>query len=361
MSLVCEIIEKNLDIFAGKSLLVTGANLDLSIISKLLEKTSYLTIFTSDLTLFFKLKNFFNIKENPNENLDSIYEIEDKNLSICYAMDPKDQLKRKYDECLLSITKSKPENIFLLNILKKYLVSDGFFITAGANDEGIKGIESSLKLLGNTATIDTARKCRLYKTLVKDFSDNQNPLFTYTLSDYGVNLSISQYPGVFSAKGLDIGTKTLLDYLNPNLNNLIKNNQNILDVCSGSGVIGLYLKAKNNSLNLTFADIYANALESVKINSQNNNLDARVIPSDMLDSTDKYDLIIANPPFHAGVNVVLEATLKLFRTAKDHLNNNGQLIIVANSFLPYTDYLKQYFETVNIVHSTPKFKIYQAF
>lgn len=73
---------------------------------------------------------------------------------------------------------------------------------------------------------------------------------------------------------------------------------NIIDLGCGSGCIGLSLKKKVDNSSVTLLDISEDALLVAKENANNLNLDVKYIQSDMWDNvTDKYDVIISNPPY----------------------------------------------------------------
>lgn len=79
-------------------------------------------------------------------------------------------------------------------------------------------------------------------------------------------------------------------------NNLL--NANVLDLCCGSGAIGLSLKNKIKTLNVTLSDISDGALEVTRKNSKLLGLDVNIVKSDLLkDINDKYDIIVSNPPY----------------------------------------------------------------
>ncbi|MDJ1648408.1 peptide chain release factor N(5)-glutamine methyltransferase [Mycoplasma phocimorsus] len=73
----------------------------------------------------------------------------------------------------------------------------------------------------------------------------------------------------------------------------------ILDLCAGSGCIGLSLKNNfNRSVKVCLADNSKEAIEQIKINAQENNLDVEIIESNMFDNIkQKFDYIISNPPY----------------------------------------------------------------
>ena len=74
----------------------------------------------------------------------------------------------------------------------------------------------------------------------------------------------------------------------------------------------------------------------------------------------KFDLIISNPPFHDGIDTAYRAVTELITQAKWHLNQGGELRIVANAFLPYPELLRQHFGDYEVVAQTGKFKVYSV-
>ena len=72
-------------------------------------------------------------------------------------------------------------------------------------------------------------------------------------------------------------------------------------------------------------------------------------------SSEKFDLIICNPPFHEEHTVGDHIAKRLFNHAKQHLNTKGQLIIVGNRHLGYHSTLKSNFKNVEILASNSKF------
>lgn len=82
---------------------------------------------------------------------------------------------------------------------------------------------------------------------------------------------------------------------------LIKENgkyHNILDLCCGSGFIGIALKKAFPSLNIFQSDISNAAIKQTLINLKINNLKNNVIKSNMFHNIyQKFDVIISNPPY----------------------------------------------------------------
>ena len=72
----------------------------------------------------------------------------------------------------------------------------------------------------------------------------------------------------------------------------------ILDMCTGSGYIGIALKKWNPLLEVVCVDIDKNAISQTKINSKLNNVHIEIIKSNLFEKVlGKFDLIISNPPY----------------------------------------------------------------
>ncbi|MGR5541812.1 methyltransferase, partial [Vibrio campbellii] len=66
------------------------------------------------------------------------------------------------------------------------------------------------------------------------------------------------------------------------------------------------------------------------------------------------------PPFHSGLDTSYSATETLLAEAPKHLNHQGQMFVVASSFLKYIPIIEQAFGQCQTLDKTNKFAIYQA-
>ncbi len=72
----------------------------------------------------------------------------------------------------------------------------------------------------------------------------------------------------------------------------------ILDLCCGSGAIGLALKNRLPNSIVSMSDISKDALEVANQNKKVLNLDVNIIESDLFNNIEeKYDCIVSNPPY----------------------------------------------------------------
>ena len=92
-------------------------------------------------------------------------------------------------------------------------------------------------------------------------------------------------------------TEELVEKTIKKIKNKFDKKINILDLCTGSGCIAITLKKEVNS-NVIASDISTSALEVAKENIKLNNVDIKLIESDLFNNiSDKFDCIISNPPY----------------------------------------------------------------
>ena len=126
--------------------------------------------------------------------------------------------------------------------------------------------------------------------------------------------------GVFSKKGLDFGTRTLLESLPEDLKG------DILDFGCGYGPIGIYLK-KSYDCEVDMLDINERSVSLAKKNANLNNAKVNIFLSDIYSNVNKkYDYIVTNPPIRVGKQILY----KILFDAKDYLKENGKIYLVIN-------------------------------
>ena len=166
-------------------------------------------------------------------------------------------------------------------------------------------------------------------------------------------------------------TEELVDWLiSDHLN--IDNQKRVIDLCTGSGCIGISIDINNNYLDVTISDISNKALKVCEINKKNLNSKVKIIELDLnLISREnkKYDIIISNPPYIPpsesdllDKNVKYEPDIALF-TPKDNplhfyekifefaslnLSNNGIIYLEINP--NYTKEFNQLLTNYSVNH-----------
>lgn len=137
-----------------------------------------------------------------------------------------------------------------------------------------------------------------------------------------LNLCFRSCDSIFSKNKIDDGTRTLLETIAKKCTLT----GNCLDLGCGLGVIGIAL-CKKYALNFDMVDINSTAVKLSRQNTITNNVQRQtnVFESDGFSAVkNMYNNIITNPPIKTGKTLLFS----LMNGAYEHLNQNGQLILV---------------------------------
>jgi len=264
------------------------------------------------------------------------------------------QLQENSNALLFFMPKAKQEAAYLFACILPQLQQGAEIFVVGENRGGVKGCEKLLASYGiKLNKIDSARRCSLYfGTLNQTVPAFQlEPWFEhFEVALPAKTLQVKSLPGVFNHGKLDEGSQLLLEQL-PAMHGTV------LDFGCGAGIIGasqdlLY------PIQISLLDVSAYAIASTQATLKENAIAGTVIASDGLSEVkQRFDFIVSNPPFHAGIATQYETTETFLAQAKQHLRENGELWIVANSFLQYESLIKQHFSRYETKLDNKKFKI----
>lgn len=167
---------------------------------------------------------------------------------------------------------------------------------------------------------------------------------------------LQQYFGVFSANNIDHATQFLLDNLD-----IKQNEQRIMDLASGNGVIAYSIRQQHPDVELHLLDDFYLAIESAKLNLPEQNIFFHY--NDGLDdiADNFFDLVVSNPPFHFEYETNIEVSVRLFHDVKRCLNKNGRFLIVASRHLNYSTHLSGIFGSTRVIAKNNKFEILECF
>lgn len=177
---------------------------------------------------------------------------------------------------------------------------------------------------------------------------------------YGLKINVNEFTLIPRYE-----TEYLIELTLKEIKKMNLDNQKILDLCTGSGAIGLTLKSLLPSSEVTLSDISKDALMVANKNKNELNLDVNIIESDLFKNIPgKFDIIISNPPYvmtneTLPKDVLYEPHLALysgpkgidhieeiFKNIKSHLNNKYLIALEINekSEPDITNLIKTYFE-----------------
>ncbi|WP_313739821.1 class I SAM-dependent methyltransferase [Pseudomonas sp.] len=262
-----------------------------------------------------------------------------------------------FEAAVVFLPKSRELASYLLDALAARLPGRELFLV-GEKRGGIEGAAKTLKAFGTARKLDSARHCQLWQVTVEHAPaapvlNDLAQRFELPLADGP--LQVLSLPGVFSHGRLDRGTALLLQHLED------LPTGKVLDFGCGAGVLGAVVKRRYPESQVTLLDVDAFAVASSRLTLAANGLDADVISGDGIDHAPvELDLILSNPPFHTGVHTDYRASETLMEKSGKHLRKDGEMRLVANTFLRYKPLIEAALGNCSVLTEDAGFRIYQA-
>lgn len=269
-------------------------------------------------------------------------------------------LEEKFDHVILSLPRGKPRLEMLLNFAGYVLNTDGRIWLLGENKAGIRSAFSRLEeRYSQVSKVDSARHCCLFEAKHPRTSVDFNPA-DYATSwrldkNYG-SLHICSLPGVFAEGRLDAGTEMLLETL-PSLAPF----GSVLDFGCGCGIISALMAKLDPDACITMTDIDIFALNAAGKTMEANGFQAKILPGDGLGAlTQKFDLIVSNPPFHHGYKTDMGLSMRLLDPVRNFLSKKGSLVMVVNRHIPYRKWLDEKFGCHEVLRKDSRYQVLRA-
>jgi 16S rRNA (guanine1207-N2)-methyltransferase len=226
-----------------------------------------------------------------------------------------------------------------LHVLK---VGGRLYVT-GAKDRGILTIAKRMEqLFGAVETLE--------------ISKGQRVLLTRKSTAAEATTERAALP-VFADNKLDEGTRLLLDALE------VHATDEALDIGCGGGLIGLHIARLASKGSVTMVDVSLAAVAaSQQAVAESKLTNIRVVASDGAQAvlTERFDLVVTNPPFHQGGIQTTAVAERFIREAAQVLRPQGHFYLVANRFLKYEPVLRACFQHVEEVGGDTRYKVLRA-
>ena len=159
--------------------------------------------------------------------------------------------------------------------------------------------ENSQQFTNNISEQLTKEKEELYFSLIDKHIEKNVPLSHLVGFEYFYDRKFKVTKDVLSPR---METEELIYKVIEYIKSINKNNIKILDLCTGSGIIGITLRKEleSKSLEVVASDISEEALKVAKENAIMNKAEVKFIQSDIFENiNEKFDIIVSNPPYIA--------------------------------------------------------------
>ncbi len=247
----------------------------------------------------------------------------------------------------------------VLHAVAARLTAGGQCLVHGHNDEGIKGARRPCaEVFAEVEAVDARRHCRVWRCAgPRDVGRGE-------LDDWATEVRARvgadevrwwSWPGLFAHGRLDPGSRLLLDAL-PDL----APGTAVLDHACGAGALGRALLDRHPGIALDGLDIDALAIHAARRNLPEAGAlwlsdGWTAVPPDR-----RWDVVVSNPPWHAGVRTDWSALRDLVAGAARRLNPGGRLWMVVSGGAPVEGPLRERFEAARIARRTPSYVVVEA-
>jgi len=262
-----------------------------------------------------------------------------------------------YAGALLRIPKEKQALEFALHLIAGRLKTGQPLWLYGGNKEGIKSAKKALSPLYEAIeSVGAKNHCRVWSGVRSEHQPKGDLADWWQRSEInldGTPCAWSSLPGVFARGRLDPATALLIEAL-PTQNEKVS----ILDFGCGPGAISRALQNRYPRADLHLLDADAIALVCARVN----------VPSVHYYESDgwahapsgPFDLIVSNPPIHAGKVEDHRMLDTLITESPKYLMPGGQLILVGQGRLRLEARMKQVFRKPVMLNRNSRFQVWSS-
>jgi 16S rRNA (guanine1207-N2)-methyltransferase len=267
-----------------------------------------------------------------------------------------------FEKIIYRVSKERALVNHCINHSFRLLKTGGRLLLLGGKQDGIKtNAKSAAAVFGSKAHskkhgihyLITVLKSSATDSEAADILDsNEYSNLRLCRSD---GLEFLSKPGVFGWNKTDRGSALLVEQARELFAS--STGLNVLDLGCGYGYILLATQ------DLPFAsrsatDNNAGAVNAAKANFARADMTVSVTMDDCGQQlTQKFDVILCNPPFHQGFASSQQLTEKFLQQIHRLLAKEGQALLVVNQFIPLERLASDYFGSVETLCSTESFKV----
>ena len=227
-------------------------------------------------------------------------------------------------------------------------LTTGLVLVDGQKTDGVESMLKTLRKRGEVGHVTVKAHGKLFSLQNAECSDWAARPGEIARADGG---TFQTAPGVFSADGIDPGSRALVEALPDTLSG------HVIDLGAGWGYLSdaLLRQPKIKTLDLIEADFAA--LDAARANITDPRANFHWADALTFTTDSPVDHVITNPPFHTGRKADPSLGQGFIQAAARLLKPRGRLWLVANRHLPYERTLDDAFREVSTIAQTAGYKI----
>lgn len=262
------------------------------------------------------------------------------------------------------VSKEKPVVHHVINQAIRTLKPGGELCIAGLKNEGIKTyLDKAKKLFAGQIELVKSDKNTWMGVLQSPGEADTELLEDQRYAELREVAADEQYgyqskPGVYGWNKVDRGSAYLAEELPRFLDSMTAKPDSILDLGCGYGYLSLQCAALLPDTMITATDNNAGAISACQANFAQAGIQGEVIADNCAEGvSEKYPMVICNPPFHQGFSTDGDLTDRFIASAHRHLQQDGIAAFVTNLHIPLERKAARWFKKIDIVADNGNFKL----
>ncbi len=232
-------------------------------------------------------------------------------------------------------------------------LTDGPVLVDGQKDDGVESVLRDLRARVPVAGVVSRAHGKLFwydprGDRLSDWAVRPQPM------DDPLAPGFVTLPGVFSADGVDPGSRLLAGALPPSLG------ARVADLGAGWGFLAAQALQRPGVQEMHLIEAEHDALACARSNITDSRAQFHWADATAFALPQPVHTVLCNPPFHTGRTARPELGRAFIGTAARLLTPKGTLWLVANRHLPYDRTLAESFRSVEEVAETPSFRVWCA-
>jgi len=265
--------------------------------------------------------------------------------------------QKKYESVIIQMPKSlKLFRWQLEQIVKNGSPSLKVYVLCMVKHVGQGHIKAMQSLFSGSNPGKAEKKARVISLTTPASTFEKTALSSYFAPE--VEAEFVNLPGCYAENTVDMGARVFIKHFS-----LLPKANKVLDLGCGNGILSVAYFRQYPETEMYLVDESQQAIDSAKLNLKAFDSNCHYKHSNGLSEfnhSDIFDLILCNPPFHQSTTLTEHIAFGLIKESAQHLDEGGELWLVANRHLDYRAVCNRHFSSTKLRSNDAKFNVIQC-